>query len=378
MSHSSSVPVRFYVPRSWWPSSLPASVDEYWPWVLEQGEVNGPLSRWTGARHATTVRTYLNLRAERFPCELVDEFPSDGIVIVHNDFLPHTGSDDDPPWEKRGRFDPALLSTFVLCYQADRPRHPYAHVHVVQNGEDAIRNGRSLLARFAGLWLRYIPLWTQPGLVPRRDDRGDDVTNVVFYGIPGELDPSLMDPAWIDRLRAQGFEFSVREPERWHDYSDADAVLAVRSFEYPGKWLWKPPSKLFNSWMAGVPAILGRESAYRAERRRSLDYIEVVTRDEVEAALVRLRDEPGLRKAMVENGRRRLVEVDDRALTARWLNLIEDAVPAYERWRQLSPAAKRAWVARRRVGVPIEGAVAPVANARKVSRSVIGHRGDWG
>lgn len=373
------VPVRFYVPPEWWPTSLPSAVDDYWPWVLAQGEVNGPLARWTGARHATTIRTWLQLRDAGFPCELTDELPDDGIVVTHTDFLPHAGSPDDPPWERHGRLRRELLGAFVVCYQADRPRHPFAHVHAVQNGQDAAASGAKVLARMAGLRLRYLPLWTQPGLIPRSDARGDEFRNVAFFGIRGELDRSLLDPAWTDALRARGFELSIPEADRWHDYGDVDAVVAVRSFRYPGAWLWKPPSKLFNAWKAGVPAVLGRESAYRAERRSDLDYLEVRSRAELEAALARLRDDPVLRKDMVENGRHRLAEVDDEAITRRWADLLRDeAVPAYRRWRRRPAAARWAWAARRAVAVPVEGVLRPILDADRLSRDVLRHRGDWG
>jgi hypothetical protein len=271
-----------------------------------------------------------------------------------------------------------MESAFVVCYQADRPRHPYAQMHVVQNGADAACNGRSVLGRLAGLQLRYLPLWTQPGLLARRDERGDLFTNVAYFGITGELDPSLNDPSGKERLRQRGFNFSIPEAVQWHDYRDVDVVVAIRSFQYPGRLWRKPPSKLFNAWMAGVPAILGRESAYQAERRSGLDFIEVSSWQEVEDALEQLRADPGLRARMVENGRRRLADVDERAMTRRWRDFLEhEAMPAYKKWRQSSATARRAWVARRAVMARLEDTVGPVIGARRLSRDVLAHRGDW-
>jgi hypothetical protein len=37
--------------------------------------------------------------------------------------------------------------------------------------------------------------------------------------------------------------------------------------------------KLYNCWHAGVPAVLGAESAFRANRRSDLDYLEVQSLD---------------------------------------------------------------------------------------------------
>ncbi len=64
----------------------------------------------------------------------------------------------------------------------------------------------------------------------------------------------------------------------------------------------KPAWKLFNAWLAGVPAILGPEAGYRELRRDPLDYLEAGDPDAAMQALARLLDEPGLYPAMVANG----------------------------------------------------------------------------
>lgn len=346
--------------------------------MIEQGRVHGPLARWTGARHATTVLTYLHLRRDGFACELVDAPPDEGILVTHTDFLPHAQPDTHSPWERRGTHEDWMHSLFVVCYQADRPRHPFAQMHLVQNGEDAARNGRSALSRMAGLHLRYVPLWVQPGLLPRDEARGEDFTEVGYFGIPDELDPGMRDPDWSRRLAARGFNLTIAEPAHWNDYRNVDVVVAARSFAYRGKLWRKPPSKLFNAWTGGVPAILGRESAFRCERRSDLDFIEVSSVAEVDAALDRLRDDPRLRTRMVDNGRLRAAEVSDKAITARWREVLElEAFPAYEKWRRATPRARRAWMARRSLGARLENAVGPVLGARRLSGDVLSHRGDW-
>jgi hypothetical protein len=359
-------------------AALPASSDQYWEWVLQQGTVNGPIARWISARHASTIRTWLQLREAGFECDLVDEPPDEGIVVTHTDFLPRAGKDTDPPWKRPGKFERWMASAFVVCFQADRPRHPYAHMHVVQNGMDATRSNQRIAGRRAGLHVHYIPLWPQPGLQHRSDKRGERFTNVGYFGIPGELDPSLQDPVWHERLRDEGLEFTIVPPEGWSDYRDIDAVVAVRSFSYPGEWLLKPASKLLNAWNAGVPAVLGRESAYRAERRSELDFLEVSSRDQVQAALLRLRDDAILRKAMVENGRRRASEFSDDAITAGWRGFLENqAIPAYERWRKASLVSRAASMVRRSAYVRLDAVVEPLHATRGTVRELWRHRGDW-
>ncbi|MEB3884270.1 hypothetical protein [Lyngbya sp. CCY1209] len=110
-------------------------------------------------------------------------------------------------------------------------------------------------------------------------------------------------------------------------------MIAVRQFECTDNFAWKPATKLFNAWHGGVPAILGWESAYQAERKSHLDYLEVTTVEEALAALKKLRDDVLFRQSMVENGRRRAYETQPNILTQEWIEFLTDvAVPAYHRW----------------------------------------------
>jgi hypothetical protein len=110
-------------------------------------------------------------------------------------------------------------------------------------------------------------------------------------------------------------------------------VLAVRRFQGVDDFAWKPATKLYNAWHAGVPAVLGRESAYRAEWKSELDYWEVDTVEEALDALKKLRDDVALRRAMVENGKQRSQETEPQVLAQQWMQfLTEVAVPAYHTW----------------------------------------------
>lgn len=89
----------------------------------------------------------------------------------------------------------------------------------------------------------------------------------------------------------------------------------------------KPASKLINAWLAGVPALLGAESACRALRRDPLDYLEVGDVAEAEAALRRLRDDPEWMAAMIENGHRRALEFRLEPLLEHWQRLLFETIP---------------------------------------------------
>lgn len=316
-------PIYFYIPqRHWAEIEMPQTPDEYWNWNISIK------NKWNWGRYQWTLQTYLHLKADGFPCELVDTLPAEGIVLAFRDFFP---TNMQPP--------PKLL---LVCLQGDRFEHPYAQVHVVQNSRD------EKFKRSPELWCsHYIPLWPQPSLIPRDLVRNDRFENVAFVGNDANLAPELKQPSWHEKVKSLGLSWTEVDRLRWHDYSEIDAIVAVRSFDDQDYTL-KPPSKLYNCWLAGVPAILGRESAYQVERKNELDYIEVGSVDDVVAALVRLRDDKTFRHAMVENGLLRAQEVQPEKLVKMWRTFITDvAVPAYDRWRNASSLNRQIFLKRR-------------------------------
>jgi hypothetical protein len=310
-----SAPLCFYIPSRAWPTRIPSGPDDYW------AQARYDPRYWQG-KYAFTVLTYLYLRDAGVRCELTDR-PSDGAVVIsHFDFLPTS----------RG-------SAFLVSMQADRARRRYAHIYVVHNPVDAVRQATRFAARLGATPSYYLPPWPQPGLIPRDRDRRDRFENVAFFGNLANLAPELREPSWAKQLRQLGIAWSVARPEHWDDFRDVDAIVAVRSYSRDAPYLTKSALKLTNAWRAGVPALLGAESAYAAERRSSLDYIEVTTLRETLDALAYLRDDVALRHAMAENGLARAVESDPARIIERWCQFINDCVaPMYERWQT------KAWV----------------------------------
>ncbi|PSN07429.1 hypothetical protein C7293_30475 [filamentous cyanobacterium CCT1] len=115
-------------------------------------------------------------------------------------------------------------------------------------------------------------------------------------------------------------------------------MVAVRSFRWQDRWRTrgyshKPATKLYNGWLAGVPMMLGVESAFRAERQSPLDYWEVATPADLWSTLVRLKQDADLRRAMVDQGQRRSPAVRPESIVQRWLDFLRGvALPAYDRW----------------------------------------------
>ncbi|HSI14037.1 MAG TPA: glycosyltransferase [Chthoniobacter sp.] len=300
--------IRFYLPGPI-PADMPQSPDVYWAGF--RGYMRGGVYAWT-------VQTFQRLRDAGLNVELSDQLPTEGILVAHRksvprDFVPPTG-------------------VLFVCLRADATFHPFAHWHVILNE----------LARNSWYPSVYMPHWPQPGLIPRDPARGDRWENAAFFGDDACIASEIRGGEWESILRELKLNWNHVPPEKWHDFSEVDVVVAIRDFVGKHRYANKPPTKLFNAWHAGVPAILGRESAYELQRRGELDYLEARTVPDLVAALRRLRDEPELRRAMVANGRERAKETDYAAITQRWQAFFEHmVVPDYERLRNAGAWQKR-------------------------------------
>ena len=305
-------PIYFYIPQSKLPNSnLPQNACSYWQWQCAQHSMPPMQS----AGYYWILQTYLYLNDYGFPCKLVKTMPDEGIVLSHRDYL-------------RDSFQPGSR-LLLACIRADVDRHPYAQLHVVQNPYQAIPK------RLMSLWeSHFIPHWPQPSIIPRDYQRGDTFENVTFLGNEVNLGSEFRHQVWYDQLKELGLQFQKKlNHDEWHDYSDIDVILAIRSFGRQNYWRGKPASKLYSAWHAGVPAILSYESAFRAERKSNLDYLEVTSLEEVISSLRQLRDNKELRRAMVGNGLIRAQETQPDKMVKRWQDfLINVAVPAYRDW----------------------------------------------
>jgi len=151
------------------------------------------------------------------------------------------------------------------------------------------------------------------------------------------LPAELQNTEWIHLLESKGFRWIIKPADKWNDYSDVDAVVAVRSFNSKEKYLNKPASKLINSWHGHVPAILGRESAYIAERKSEFDYLEANTKDDIINALIYLKQNCDYRYQMISNARCRSKNYSIDALKKQWVYIIEQIIlPSASKWNKRS------------------------------------------
>lgn len=226
------------------------------------------------------------------------------------------------------------LSRYILACRADAHAPWSANFWLEQNG-----------VRPEGPRHAAVPHWPQPGLIPRDPARGTRIETLVFKGEELNFDSRFRSDAFLAALREIGvtLRLDMFGPGRggsaagpvfdWHDYSTADLVLAARNMT-PADAAGKPASKLVNAWMAGVPALLGPEPAFREIRRSDLDYCEIRTPEDVLAALRRLTAEPARYRAMVENGRRRAADFTVPRTIERWLAILNGPVRAdFARWQ---------------------------------------------
>jgi hypothetical protein len=226
-----------------------------------------------------------------------------------------------------------------VAVRGDRNPVGFADLEIVQNAASA-----------RGRRQHYLPHWSQPGLLKRDETRGQQVRTILFPGARENLLEEFRGATWTRWLTQRGLEFRCSssgkdgQPADWHDYRQVDVIIAIRPSA--GRQVTnKPGSKLFNAWLAGVPAILGPESGYRELRAGPLDYIEATGVDDTMAAIDRLLDDPALYQAMVDNGHARGAAFTDAATLTAWRTLINAVlVPAWEREVKRPAPLWRRWV----------------------------------
>ena len=230
-------------------------------------------------------------------------------------------------WSRRG----AAPALFQVSIQADYPRILWAQFHIQQNADQLCDDAA----------LQY--LWPQAGIVPRNRGR-EGVRRVGFLGnIGGNLASSTQE--WSEALAGRGFEFVAPEPDRWHDYSDLDVVIGLRSFGR-SRHSRKPANKLVNAWIAGVPFIGGNDSAFSQVGTAGVDHLLAHDRDEAIEQIVRLSEEPDLYRALVSAGRKQARRFTVDIIAAQWVAMLEGPIAArYREWEaRRSAEARRTWL----------------------------------
>ena len=321
MNPMESLPkITFFLPSQELVNSVRPGETDFWKWYLKLLPKEGT-SRLL-ANSTWITQTFLKLRDYGFPCELSASLPGEGVIISHSDFFSRLQKPSREQFFveiKPDRFLKCTFANFVIC----------------QNRRDPLFSGRGRgLKRSA-----VIPLWPQPGLIPRSQGRGDCFENVCYMGRPQESIPQIN--LLETEIRKLGLKWGIPPRGKWHDYSEIDAVVAIR-VRNPQMALRKPASKLINAWAANVPAILSPEPAFENIRKSELDYLKADNIDQVMEQIRVLRDNPSLRKAMVENGNSRSKEYTAEKITQKWEEIIRGPIlEEFSKWINYSPSQRR-------------------------------------
>ncbi len=274
-----------------------------WPDIatLTPADVDRQQHRFRSGIDVWIAQSYVLLRdalaARGYEVRFGSRHPWHGIGIAH--------------WDDLNALFNGAHRAHVIGVRADRSRLESCERVIVQNDIGPLAPCE-----------RYIALWPQPGLVPRDPARGTTVRTVGYFGRMGRVPGWMRGGELAARLAAIGVALELRE-DAWNDYRDVDVALAVRT-ESPSMLLQKPASKLYNAWLAGVPALLAPEPAFARLRSSPLDYLDVHDADGIVAAVERLQREPATYAAMVARGRERGASFTRDALAARWIDVVDE------------------------------------------------------
>lgn len=275
-------------------------------------------------------QTWLLLKEAGVPCDLATEMPSQGIVIALNSSLEFFGQ-----WKKV-----VPREVFFVDIVTQHLVHPSAHFHLVQNKNRARYLPDSL----------FVPHWPQPHLLPRDKARGDLFENAYFVGQFYQCHQDIFSFEWLQQVRRRvGLYVELPSIESWHDYRNADVIIALRN-DARSQHFHKPATKLYNAWHAGVPFVGGKESGYAAEGEMGKNYLQARSPAEAITHLIRLKEDLAFRKQLVKQGKEASKNVSTAAILSYWKFLVLEKLPALaEAFYQQSSQQRRYFFMRKKM-----------------------------
>lgn len=272
---------------------------------LENKHANGAYPYWLGGRFNWVAQSWLVLREFR-----------EGLTIGTTPVPGQINFGHVMFW--RGR--QSRGGEFRVSVRADYPRMFDVDFEVLQNPAAQLSDQQA-----------YLPYWPVPGLKPRDSSR-TQLRTVAYAGRMGPLNlaEGLKDASM---LLPDGIEMRIIPPHKWHDLSEVDALVAIRSFDKK-LHVTKPPSKLFSAWLGNVPLIAGFDSAFSEIGVPGQDYLRISTAQELYTVLEQLRDDRNFYDYIVRNGINRAVSVSHEEIANLWLDTLDtQVVAAFERWK---------------------------------------------
>lgn len=256
-----------------------------------------------GIPRSWIFQPWLLLMKEGVECEYTPYLPEEGITLMLS-FNIHPDSQGSDKF-------------FLVDIAADRLPRSVAHFHIVQNPVQAREYENAF----------YMPHWPEHYLIPRDENRKKTFANICYFGDPDNLAAELKSEEWQRHLKNElGLHFQLKHKEEWHDYSDVDAVVAIRDFSNK-PYDNKPATKLYNAWLAGVPFIGGCDSAYASEGSPEQDYLVAAAPEELLQQLRRLKQDQELRARLVQRGSEVVQNFTMEKTLERWKKLIQEILP---------------------------------------------------
>jgi hypothetical protein len=240
---------------------------------------------------------------------------------------------------------------FTVSIRSDVANRQWPQFEIVQNQDQLHRDS---------VW---IPLWPQYGIIAR-EAPVESIRRIGYLGQTFNGNLVWSEDEWAAFLAPLGVEFVARPMSQWHDFSDIDVALAIRSFGNR-RYRKKPPSKLVNAWFGGVPFIGGADSAYTQIGNPGHEYLRATTPDEVRACIARLKSDPELTQRLVAAGHERAKDFTKEATLQRWVDVFEGPVEDRFRKWQAHPSRERL----RTATLGISDVV--VSRARRTARKVL-------
>lgn len=298
--------------------------EKYWFDGIEQLEDWKTWEGYKDGSYCWTLQTYYYLKNIGLSCKLVNYIPNKGIIVSHKANFPSI-------------LIPNKHQLFVCC-AADWGLHLFSQVNLVQNPEGEKKSGTPFIERNVTKSINiFIRLWPQSGLLKRTDSRGTQFSRLVFMGRKENLHTDLQSEHWLSFINENELEWCVvDEPADWKDYRHVDATISIRDFD-DNAYDWKPATKLYNSWLAGVIPICGNESAYSFESDSKEDCLIVRTYDELCQTILHLKEDKEFRERCYKASRARSKDITFDKITDDWVNLFENRLKLeLENWSNRS------------------------------------------
>jgi len=238
------------------------SLSEIDSWTIEETDPSCFQTIMSG-ESVWSLRTFLELKRVNYPnLSVSHDFKPEAINIGHVNTLTQLIKVLKKPF-----------NGIIVSCDADRSPFPFADINVKQAPSKS------------GIFIYH---WPEIGIIPRNKNRGLKIEKAAYFGVPRKREALIHDV--LERELAKlGVEYIIINKGKWHDYSEIDLSIALRS-DWRFRGYRKPGSKLYNSIIAGIPFIGTPEPSYLEYQKPGHSWLEAKKVSEVVAHVQRLKN----------------------------------------------------------------------------------------